>query len=83
MAQLYAAEINCGITSFWDAGWTAWIGDEINGRKAEETFWGEDLVDVAEWLLREAEAQYPGFKRATTGSWINVTLSIPPTPREP
>lgn len=59
---LYAHEINAGLQSFYDGGWTAWIGDEMNGRRAEQTFWRDDLLKVAEWLAVTAEALYPALR---------------------
>jgi hypothetical protein len=35
IATLYAREINCGCETFWDGGMRVWIGDEINGIRAE------------------------------------------------
>jgi hypothetical protein len=31
LQALYASEINVRIESFWDGGWTAVLGDEMNG----------------------------------------------------
>jgi hypothetical protein len=60
MAALYADEINCGISSFWDSGFTVWIGDNMNGRKSWETFHPFDnpnwLADAAEWLWEASRA---------------------------
>lgn len=66
LTNLYASEINCGLASFWDGGWVAWLGDDLNGRKAEETFLDEDLSEVAGWLAREAFLAYPesGFSKS-------------------
>jgi hypothetical protein len=55
MADLYAQEINCGIESFWDAGFTVWIGDDLNERKAEATFKADELDQATEWLAANAE----------------------------
>lgn len=59
LARLYGSEINCGLKSFFDAGWNAWIGDDANGIKAECTIPGTDFRDVAEWLDTEAKRLYP------------------------
>lgn len=32
---LYESEINCSVTTFWDAGITVKLGDEMNGFMAE------------------------------------------------
>jgi len=29
--KLYSMEINVRIESFWDSGWTVFLGDEMNG----------------------------------------------------
>jgi hypothetical protein len=62
MQDLYAEEINCGISSFWDGGFTAWIGDEMNGRKAERNFDAEELDRIAGWFLAEARRLYSNFQ---------------------
>lgn len=31
LQALYDSEINCRIESFWDNGWIAWLGDDMNG----------------------------------------------------
>lgn len=59
---LYANEINCGLQSFWDGGWTVWIGDEMNGRRAERSFEREQFADIAPWLADTAETLYPALK---------------------
>jgi hypothetical protein len=55
---LYRLEINCGLSSFWDGGWAAWVGDDMNGRRAE-TDGHLDLSALALWLLEAAAAIYP------------------------
>ena len=59
MRDPYKSEINCGISSFWDAGFTAWIGDDMNGHKAERGFGEINLHDAAEWLHSYAIQLYP------------------------
>ena len=59
LSELYAKEINCGIQSFWDGGFEAWIGDDMNGRRAVETFhpdrrFGRPLHELPGWLLSKA-----------------------------
>ena len=58
MAALYASEINCGVQSFWDGGWEAWLGDAMNGRKAED-FGLVTFDEIADWLRETAIQQYP------------------------
>lgn len=60
MSALYASEINCGVSSFWDGGWTVWIGDDNNGRRAEATFDGHRLCEAPAWLINAAVEAYPG-----------------------
>ncbi len=59
IAALYASEINCSVASFWDAGWTVRLGDEMNGFAAQATFGPEELDRVASWLTAEACRHYP------------------------
>jgi hypothetical protein len=47
------------IASFWDAGWTVRLGDEMNGTKAEATFRPEELDRAASWLAARACEHYP------------------------
>src|SRR5260370_22582524 len=37
LQQLPDSEINAGVQTFYDAGMRVWIGDELNGIKAETT----------------------------------------------
>lgn len=57
MPALYASEINCGIQSFWDGEWQAWIGDEMNGIKMED--FNIPFDDLGEWLHESALRCYP------------------------
>lgn len=56
---LYGEEINCGVSSFFDEGWRAWIGDDMNGRKAEALFQPKDLHRIPAWLADNAERLFP------------------------
>ena len=58
LQRLYDSEINCGCCSFWDAGWSAWIGDDANGYKARVAEL-DSAAMVAEWLHRQAIRLYP------------------------
>ena len=62
MCLLYRNEINCGMSSFWDAGWHVWIGDHMNGHDATEDFLDEHCDQIAPWLLSEAKRLYPEGK---------------------
>ena len=59
LQALYAHEINVGMQSFYDGGWQVWIGDEMNGRRAEESFEREDFHEIPAWLMRAATRLYP------------------------
>lgn len=57
LSRLYESEINVGLKSFWDSGWDVWIGDDMNGLKAETQV--HSLTAVAEWLDDEVRRLYP------------------------
>jgi hypothetical protein len=72
LGELYDSEINAGMSSFWDNGFTVWIGDALNGRHTERTFWHAERrapdtfktwdglwTAAAEWLHEEAVRLYP------------------------
>jgi hypothetical protein len=57
LAWLYANEINCGLESFWDRGWTVYLGDEINGQRW--VYVAESLEEAAAALYEAALIMYP------------------------
>jgi len=57
LSRLYASEINCGMQSFWDAGWDVWIGDEANGKRAIARSLNVD--EIPEWLHSAALEHFP------------------------
>lgn len=59
LVDLYRREINCGLSSFWDAGWRVWIGDAVNGFQSVAEFPDEDFERIAEWLRTQADALFP------------------------
>lgn len=72
LERLYDAEINCGLQSFWDAGYSVWIGDNSNGIKREASFsvgkgrgdyrtWIDLWQAVSVWLHENAEDLYPNW----------------------
>lgn len=65
LAILYQAEINAGVSSFGDLGFHAWIGDKVNGFKAEADFYTEQMDEIGEWLILEALRMKPSLTRAT------------------
>ena len=58
MTALYRSEINCSVSSFWDSGWTAMIGDSMNGYKACLAELSSPR-HVAEWLTKAACEHLP------------------------
>jgi hypothetical protein len=64
LGALYAHEINCGLQSFWDGGWSVWIGDDMNGVRAEADFQRDQLTDIPAWLADNAERLYPALRNA-------------------
>jgi|HubBroStandDraft_6_1064221.scaffolds.fasta_scaffold664338_1 hypothetical protein len=74
--QLHDSEINAGVQTFYDAGMRVWIGDEINGMRAETAInrtraarlkWPEGLT-AASWLHETALRLYPNSKYAKAHS---------------
>lgn len=68
LALLYEHEINCGITSFWDEGYRAWIGDDLNGRQVEAEFhpnpeYGRPIGEIGNWLWQSAVTLYPEIEK--------------------
>lgn len=57
LQDLYRSEINFSLSSFWDAGYTIALGDEMNGFK------GECMIDyldcAADEIVRMAIMHYP------------------------
>lgn len=56
---LYASEINCRISTFWDAGITVELGDEANGFRESATFDIGEMDKAALWLDERVRAHYP------------------------
>lgn len=59
MEVLYDHEINCRISSFFDAGWTWSLGDESNS--FIETGVADTFVDAVSDLWKSAGKHYPRF----------------------
>lgn len=55
LRELYAREINVSISSFWDAGYTVRLGDDMNGYRAEREFKSEEFDQIGDWLLAHAD----------------------------
>lgn len=62
MQALYASEINCGVQSFWDGGWSAWLGLEHDTAAAREMNLRFD--EIGDWLHDHAIAYYPASEYA-------------------
>lgn len=61
LQDIYEAEGNVSIVSFWDGGWDVKIGDVWNGFDAEHTFRPEEFDEgVAVWLARAFADLHPG-----------------------
>jgi len=58
LQELHDSEINCGVKCFWDSCWTAWIGDDMNSVKSENTSL-ESFVECEIWLHAEALLLFP------------------------
>ena len=54
---LYESEINCSVTTFWEAGIIAQLGDEMNGFVAQQEC--QTTLEAAEFLDRAARHHFP------------------------
>lgn len=61
LQKLYDAEINFSITTFWDAGFTVKIGDEINGFVAQANF--DTAKEAIAWVIEKAKELYPEIEK--------------------
>lgn len=57
LQRLYNAEINWSITTFWDGGFTAKLGDAANGFRAETTV--PTFEEAVEWLVAQSDLDRP------------------------
>ena len=48
MDRLYRAGLNCGVQSFWDGGWRAYIADAADHIVTERVFAAEEVRQVAD-----------------------------------
>lgn len=68
MEALYASEINCGVSSFWDGGFKVWLGDSMNGETDYSSFNSTELDTLAAGFLHNmAIKRYPQSDYATKG----------------
>ena len=61
LEALYDHEINVGLQSFWDGGWTVWIGDDMNGHLAELGVERDEFHRITPWLIDVAERRFPAL----------------------
>ena len=54
---IYDSEINISISSFWDGGWNAQIGDDMNGFKDSAAF--DCIEECLDWLIHRVVDIYP------------------------
>ncbi len=57
MQRLYDSEINAVVYSFYDNGFRVYLGDEMNGYRADTTVQTWD--EVERWLDRQARIHFP------------------------
>ena len=58
MQGLYDSEINISIESFWDGGYVARFGDEMNGYSEEKSCFAT-IDECMDWLTTKAVELYP------------------------
>jgi hypothetical protein len=58
LEALHDSEINGEVFWFFDAGWTATLGDPLHGIEAEESF--DRIGDAVGWLVDKAGQALPG-----------------------
>lgn len=63
LQDLYDAEINFKISTFWDGGFNAALGDQINGFDATATF--DTLVEAVQFLAAAADQRHPNWRGAS------------------
>lgn len=59
LAKLYASELNCELSSFWDVQWRVRLGDEQNGFVADSVDMLLELSEIGSWLCAEVPKHYP------------------------
>jgi hypothetical protein len=64
--RLYDSEINFSVSTFWDGGFDAKLGDELNGFNAEANV--RTMLEAEAWLERQAAELYPASTFATSHS---------------
>jgi hypothetical protein len=61
MGKLYGEEINCSVSSFWDAGWTVRLGDGMTLLLGARTFSlaGYSFQIASKSNLKEVQVELP------------------------
>jgi len=62
LQRLYDSEINFQISTFWDAGFDVYLGNNYGGFLAEENF--RTFDEATAWLGEAAIKHYPNSKFA-------------------
>lgn len=57
LERLYESEINASISTFYDAGYTAKLGDDLNGITVQTT--RPTYAEAERWLEEQATELYP------------------------
>jgi hypothetical protein len=65
LQALYASELNCQISTFWDGGYAVKLGDAVNGF-VDESDGERTPQEVARTLDRMAREHYPDSDYAKT-----------------
>jgi hypothetical protein len=64
LKKLYDSEINWKILTFWDGGVDVWLGDGLNGFKAQTCFEASEMDGIPQWLHEQALKFYPDSEYA-------------------
>lgn len=76
MRAIYDSEIGCGLESFWDEGWTVWIGDRMNGRYREAMFDKADFDAIPAWLLTSVDELIGEWKRGRAAEEARASFRL-------
>lgn len=57
LQRLYDSEINFKMSTFWDGGFDWWLGDDMNGYKAEGT--ARSYQDAVDEIVLAARRHFP------------------------
>ena len=68
LEYLYSQEVNVRVESFFDAGWSVSIGDEMNGWTASTSNFSSTKA-MAQWLLAETPKHFK--MNETFETWLH------------